>query len=101
MSSKFGDFLIQRCFIYLDPDYAGLDTPALSVVVCRRSRSIQTYGLMVMLVMQNAEFRIQIQPRCSMRCWQCLHSASEFRIIFCISARVHVGGGDPRGTNST
>jgi len=20
------DFLIQRCFIYLDPDYAGLDT---------------------------------------------------------------------------
>ena len=21
-----GDFLIQRCFIYLDPDYAGLDT---------------------------------------------------------------------------
>ena len=37
------DFLIQRCFIYLDPDYAGLDTGALSLAVggrprCRRSR---------------------------------------------------------------
>ena len=27
------DWMIQRCFIYLDPDYAGLDTDPLPLAV--------------------------------------------------------------------
>ena len=39
------DFLIQRCFIYLDPDYAGLDTARYHWLSANGRDAIETHGI--------------------------------------------------------
>ena len=49
------DWLIQRCFIYLDPDYAGKDTRALPLAraLRRRHRSADSPAAMPLLALHS------------------------------------------------